>query len=145
MTTVQISSGLLAGQDGGVTTETLGEERPPGRLESALRRLGRPVAALRGVEHVGTYAGVLVTLLGGLLLLVAWGKTAGLTNVGLQVPFLVSAGCTGLALVAVGLTVVNIAAKSDDARKRRAQLAELQALLAELRRAVEDESREARR
>jgi hypothetical protein len=139
VTTVEISTGVR--HPVGMGSEVLDEERPPGRLESGLRRLGRPVLALRAVDHVGTYAGVLLTLLGGVLLLVAWGKTAGLTNVALQVPFLVSAGCTGLALVAVGLTVVNIAAKADDARKRRAQLAELQAILGELRRVVEEDAR----
>lgn len=135
MTTVEIGSGVL--QAGGVSSEVLDEERPPGRVEGALRRATRPLVALRAVDHVGTYAGLLVTVLGGVLLLVAWGKTAGLTNVGLQIPFLVSAGCSGLALVAVGLTLVNISAKAEDARKRSAQLSELQALLAELRRAVE--------
>lgn len=139
MTTVDISSGVL--HPGGVTTDVLGEERPPGRVEAGLRRLGRPIVALRAVDHIGTYAGVLLTLLGGVLLVVAWGKTAGLTNVALQMPFLVSAGCTGLALVAIGLTVVNIAAKAEDSRKRRDQLAELQAILAELRRAVQEDAR----
>ena len=139
MTTVEISSGVL--QAGGVHGDVLGEERPPGRVESGLRRLGRPVVALRAVDHVGTYVGVLLTLLGVVLLLVAWGKTAGLTNVALQVPFLVSAGCTGLALVAVGLTVVNVAAKAEDSRKRREQTAELQAILAELRRVVQEDAR----
>lgn len=139
MTTVEISSGVL--QAGGMNGDVLGEERPPGRVETGLRRLGRPVVALRAVDHVGTYAGVLLTLLGVVLLLVAWGRTAGLANVALQVPYLVSAGCTGLALVAVGLTVVNISAKAEDARKRREQLSELQAILAELRRVVETDAR----
>ena len=137
MTTVEIHSDVL--HPGQVSTpDTLGKDRAPSRAEEALARAGRPFAALRNVDNAATYAGVALTLLGGVLLLVAWGKTAGLTQVSLQIPFLVSAGCTGLALVAVGLTVLNIAAKADDARKRSQQLSELQAILGELRRVVED-------
>jgi hypothetical protein len=42
-------------------------------------------------------------------------------------------------LVAVGLTVVSISAKRADARIRTEQLTELRDLLAELRRAVEED------
>ncbi len=110
----------------------------PSRLGTRLRRASRPLVALRAVPHLPTYVGMALTLTGAILLLVAWGKTAGLTNVALQIPFLISAGCTGLALVAVGLTVVNLAAKAQDARRRREQLTELQQILGELRRAVEE-------
>ena len=113
-------------------------DRAPSRLSSRLRRASRPLVALRAVPYLSTYAGMALTLIGGILLLVAWGRTAALTNVALQIPFLISAGCTGLALVAVGLTVVNLAAKAEDARRRREQLTELQQILGELRRAVEE-------
>jgi hypothetical protein len=132
VTTVQISGPDLL--------QTGAMERSPSRLGSALRRVNRPVAALRAVPHVTTYAGMALTLAGGVLLLVAWVKTAALTNVGLQMPYLISAGCTGVALVAVGLTVVNLAAKADDARLRQAQMSELHDILAELRRVVEEDA-----
>ena len=134
MTTVQIS-----GPDVLDTLQT-GEVTSPSRFGTALQRASRPFTALRDVPHFPTYVGMGLTVVGGLLLLVAWGKTAGLTNVALQVPFLISAGCTGLALVAVGLSVVNLAAKAQDARRRQEQLLELRDLLAELRRTVEDPS-----
>lgn len=142
MTTVQINSEVLHSGGVDVLASTV---QTPSRVSALTDRLTRPVrrtaGALRAVPHVATYAGLGLTLAGGVLLLVAWGKTAGLTNVALQVPFLVSAGCTGLALVAVGLTTVNIAAKNEDNARRRAQMSELHQLLAEMRRAIEDEQR----
>jgi hypothetical protein len=134
VTTLQIS-GEISGRD---LLQTGPVERSSSRWGSALRRANRPIAALRAVPHVTTYAGMALTLAGGVLLLVAWVRTAALTNVGLQVPYLISAGCTGIALVAVGLTVVNLAAKAEDARRRQAQLTELHDILAELRRVVEE-------
>ncbi len=114
-------------------------ETDPSRLDRITRRLVRPVELLRAVPHLGTWLGVLVAAAGAVLLAVAWGQTAGLSNVALQVPYVVSAGFTGLGLVAVGLTVVNISAKRADARERTRQTTELRALLAELRRTIERE------
>ena len=134
MTTVQISGAP------GLDTLQTEDVTSPSRLGSALQRATRPVSAVREIPHFPTYVGMALTVVGGLLLLLAWGKTAGLTNVALQVPFLISAGCTGLALVAVGLSVVNMAAKAQDARRREEQLLELRDLLAELRQTVQDPS-----
>jgi hypothetical protein len=103
------------------------------------RRVSRPVQALRAVPHLGTWAGLLIAAAGAVLLVVAWARTAALTDVGLQVPYVVSAGLTGLGLVVVGMTVVSISAKVEDARERRRQLGELRELLAELRTTVEDQ------
>ena len=97
------------------------------------RRLGRPIQSLRAVPNIGTWAGVLLAAAGAVLLVVAWVKVAALKDVALQIPYVVSAGFTGLGLVAVGLTVINLAAKQADARERSRQSAELRALLAELR------------
>jgi hypothetical protein len=103
------------------------------------RRVSRPVQALRGVPHLGTWVGLLIAAAGAVLLVIAWARTAALTDVGLQVPYVVSAGLTGLGLVVVGMTVVSISAKVEDARERTRQLGELRELLAELRSAVEDQ------
>ncbi len=104
-----------------------------GRLTRRLTRLG---AVVRNISHLGTWTGVLVAAAGLLLVALAWGRTAGLTNVALQVPYVVSAGFTGLGLVAVGLTVVNISAKHADAKERTRQVGELRELLTELRQVV---------
>ncbi|HUR51643.1 MAG TPA: hypothetical protein VMZ11_05930 [Mycobacteriales bacterium] len=116
--------------------EVLGTDREGSAL---LARVGRPLAALRGVPHLGTWAGVVVSAAGLVLIAVAWGRTAGLVNVGLQTPYVVSAGFTGLGLVVVGLTLVSIAAKRADAQERTRQLRELREVLADLRRTVEDQ------
>lgn len=109
----------------------------PSRTDRLTRRISRPVSLLRNVPHLGTWTGVLLAAIGAGLLALAWGRTAGLTNVALQIPYVVSAGFTGLGLVAVGLTVVNVSAKQADARERTRQTAELRGLLSELRRVVE--------
>ena len=124
--------GLDMLQTGPVTSE---ESTAPGRLSG----VGRQLAALRAIPRLGTWIGVGLATVGLILLFVAWGRTAGLTNVGLQIPYLVSAGFTGVALVMVGLTVVNIDAKRSDSAERSRQLAELRGLLAELRTTVEEE------
>ena len=99
------------------------------------RRL--PLAALRSVPYLGVYAGLAVILLGCVLLAIAWGRVAGLTSVGLQTPYVISAGCVGLGVVAVGLAIVNVAVKVSDARARAAQLDELRETLVSIREAME--------
>lgn len=136
MTTLDLRSGSRV-DDVPVTPDSPSTEVPSsGRV---VRRLVRPVTVIRSVPHAATYAGVLLVSVGAVLLAVAWGKVAGLTDVSLQVPYVLSAGFPGLALVAAGLTVVNVAAKQGDARERTRQVGELQDLLAELRRAVEQD------
>ncbi len=111
----------------------------PSRFAVLSRRLARPVQLLRAVPHLGTWLGILLASAGAVLLIIAWIRTAALTNVALQIPYVVSAGFTGLGLVAVGLTVVNIAAKQEDALERTRQAGELRELLSELRNVVEDD------
>jgi hypothetical protein len=111
------------------------EDSRPSRLSG----IARQFAAFRALPTLATSFGVGLITVGLVLLFVAWGRTAGLTNVGLQIPYLVSAGFTGVALVLIGLTVVNIDAKRTDAAARTAQLVELRGLLAELRTAVEED------
>ena len=142
MTTVQIKGIDEDAPSALLDAELLdGSDRGPSRLSSVTQKVTQPFVALRAVPHITTYIGMLLTLAGGVLLVVAWSKTAALTNVGLQMPFVISAGCTALGLVAVGLTIVNVAAKNEDSVKRRAQLSELHDILRELRRAVQAEDK----
>lgn len=122
-----------------IDTDWVGEEEGPSRFDRLVRRVSRPVQLLRVVPHLGTWTGVVVTGIGLVLLAIAWGRTAALTDVALQVPYVVSAGFTGLGLVAVGLTVVSISAKRADARERTRQIAELRELMTELRSIAEGE------
>ena len=117
--------------------EVIGTEEEP-RQSQLLERLSRPVVWLRGVPNLGTWAGVVIASVGLVLIAIAWGRTAGLLNVGLQVPYVVSAGFTGLGLVVVGLTLVSISAKRADAAERTRQLRELREVLTDVRRALEE-------
>jgi hypothetical protein len=72
-----------------------------------------------------TWAGLVVAALGFGLLAFGWGRVAGLTNVALQLPYVVSAGFTGLGLIAVGCTLVSVQARRQDAVARDRRLAEL--------------------
>jgi hypothetical protein len=122
--------------------ELIDDRRAPSGLARLGRRIARPVRAMRAVPRHGTYLGTLVAVIGMVLIAVAWGKTAGQTNVALQIPHLVATGMSGLALVAIGLSIISMDAKRTDARERMRQSAELRDLLAELRRTVESDSRE---
>ena len=88
---------------------------------------------LRGTSPALTFIGVGVAIIGFVLIAVAWGQVAGETQVYLQLPYLVSAGLTGLGLVMVGLTVVNVAAKRRDAADRDRQIDQLVSILQELK------------
>jgi len=77
---------------------------------------------LEPASLIPTYVGVIVIAVGFALIGVAWAEIAALTDVALQMPYLVSAGFTGLALVMVGLIIVNVAAKRQDAAERARQM-----------------------
>jgi hypothetical protein len=114
------------------------ESRSRRRLPSV--QLPRWLAADSAVP---LWLGLIVSAFGFILLLVAWSQVAGETQVYLQLPYLVSAGLTGLALIMVGLTVINVVAKRRDAAERARQIDQLVSILEEVRGAVS--SRGARR
>jgi hypothetical protein len=96
------------------------------------RRAGLP--ALPALSPIPTYVGIAIVVIGFGVLAYAWGKVAGIAdNVALQVPYLVSGGLTGLGLIMVGVTVVNVAAKRRDSQLRQQQTQLLADALAELR------------
>jgi hypothetical protein len=98
----------------------------------ARRSRARLPTWLRGSSPVPTYIGIGIAVAGFVLLLIAWGQVAGETQVYLQLPYLVSAGLTGLGLVMVGLTVVTLAAEQRDAAARDRQMDQLVSILDEL-------------
>ena len=109
----------------------------PGAVTVA--RLGRRLTAAGGASHVMTYSGVVVTLAGCALLLLGWVRIANLGQLWQQMPYLISAACSGLTLVIIGMAVINIGTKAADARRRQEQVEELKSVLVELRRAVEEQ------
>ena len=116
------------------------DDAPPstasGRADRSVR--SSRISALRPLSPVPTYIGIAITLVGFVLIAVAWGAVAGETNVALQMPYLVSGAITGLALVMVGLTVISVAARRRDAVLREQQTALLADALRELGAALED-------
>jgi hypothetical protein len=93
---------------------------------------------LPALSPVPTYFGIAIAVIGFGLIAYAWGKVAGIAdNVALQMPYLVSGGLTGLGLVMVGVTIVNVAAKRRDAQQRQQQTQLLADALTELRNALE--------
>ncbi|HVA61547.1 MAG TPA: hypothetical protein VNG13_13570 [Mycobacteriales bacterium] len=111
---------------------------------------GKPLAQASGrsrlaflldpASHLLTYAGVLAVMIGFTLIGVAWSEVAGTLNVGLQIPYLVSGGFTGLGLVMVGLVTINVAAKRQDSAERTRQLERLTGILDELKAELDDTS-----
>lgn len=97
----------------------------------------RRLAFLAPTSPVPTIAGVLVVAAGFVLIAIAWSNVAGETSVALQLPYLVSAGITGLALVMVGLLVVNIAVKRQEGAERRQQMDLLAEILQDLKRSLD--------
>ena len=98
----------------------------------------RRVPALPALSPVPTYVGIAVAVAGFALIAFAWSKVAGIAdNVALQLPYLVSGGLTGLGLVMVGVTIVNVAAKRRDGLLRQQQTELLADALRELRTALD--------
>ena len=94
------------------------------------------VFRLRSNSPVLTYIGIGLSAIGFVLIAYTWGRVAGLTNVSLQLPYLVSGGLTGLGFIIVGVTVINGAAKLQEAADRERQIQQLTLILRELRTAL---------
>jgi uncharacterized membrane protein len=94
---------------------------------SGLRALTDPSSA------VPVYLGVLVAAVGFVLLVIGWSDVAGTIDVGRQMPYLMSTGLPGLALVMVGLVLVNVGVRRQDGAERARQMSALTEALAELR------------
>lgn len=82
------------------------------------------------------WLGIGLAGIGFVLIAVAWGQVAGETQVALQLPYLVSAGLTGVAVVLLGATVLAVAARRRDAIEHERRMEELVAVLEELKRTM---------
>ena len=106
------------------------DSQPAGRAQR--------LPTLPPLSPVPTYVGIAITIIGFGVIAYAWGKVAGIAdNVALQLPYLVSGGLTGLGLVMVGVTVINVAAKRRDTQLRQQQTELLADALRELRNTLE--------
>lgn len=123
-------------------TEQFEAWHEPGRSEAtselrpvpARRRRFDPATRVGGVMNAnsGTWFGLLVVAVGFVLIFFSWSKVAGLVNVAQQVPYVVSGGLTGLALVIVGVTIVDVSVRRQDAYERLQQLRQISRTLADL-------------
>jgi cytochrome c biogenesis protein CcdA len=95
----------------------------------ASRAGGRVARWLAPESPVPVYVGVGLIALGFSLIAYTWGRVAGTLSVALQLPYVISGGLTGLALVVVGATVISVATKRRDAVLRARQLDELSEVL----------------
>lgn len=100
---------------------------------SRAARISGRARALAGTPGLATWIGLAVATAGAILIILAWIQTADQLEVGRQVPYLISAGFTGLGLIVVGVTVINIAAKAQESTRRREQAEELTAVLVGIR------------
>lgn len=89
---------------------------------------------------LGTWVGVAVCVIGLVLIAVSWGQVAAETDVGLQMPYVISAGVSGLGLVMIGLGVISLATRRRDAVRRYQQLQQLVATLDAIRVELEERS-----
>lgn len=97
---------------------------------------------MRPVRSTVTYLGITITAAGFVLILYSWGKIAGQTSVPFQLPYLVSGGLTGLGLIMVGLTLVNIQAKRHDAAARERQITHVREILDQIQTVISSEPSE---
>lgn len=95
------------------------------------------ISALRPLSPAPTVLALGVISVGFILIGIAWRQVALETQVALQLPYLISGGLFGLALVIVGATGVVVAAKRRDAAMREQQTMLLADALNELRTVVE--------
>jgi hypothetical protein len=86
---------------------------------------------------VPVYLGVVAALVGFVLLVIGWSDVAGTLEVGRQLPYLMSAGLPGIALVMAGLVLVNLSVRRQDAAERGRQMAALTEALGDLQRTLE--------
>lgn len=112
-------------------------------LPAQARPYSRRVRRIGGVltSSTGVWSGLGLAALGFGAIFFAWLKVAGLVNVALQMPYVVSGGLTGLALVIVGMTVVDVSVRRQDSHERRQQLAQMTRVLDQLRDYLEESER----
>lgn len=153
-TSTQLANGQLSDRDSTMTTGSAQHQEPDtivmDRAVRPVRRSPSPITRIGGAftNGLGIWLGLAVGAVGFAAIVFAWAKVAGLVNVALQVPYLISGGLAGLALVIVGMTVIDVSVRRQDGHERRQQLAQMTSVLAELRESGEteryDEDREPR-
>lgn len=87
------------------------------------------------------WVGVATVVVGFVVIAVGWGQVAAETQVYLQLPYVVSAGLVGLGLVMVGLAVLNVVTRQRDSHDRDHLIAELVAIIEEMKELLAEDDR----
>lgn len=115
----------------GIVGEVTGDDQSPSRPRSRFRSLTDPASTLP------VYLGIVLLVVGFVLLFLGWSNVAGTLNVALQLPYLMSAGLPGLALVMLGLVVINVSVRRQDGAERARQLSALTEALQDLQQSTQ--------
>lgn len=84
------------------------------------------------------YGGLAAVVVGLATLAWTWGRVAGLTTVPEQIPYVLSGGGVAIVAVLIGVRLLELHGRVQDAARRMAQLDELVAGLEELRGHLDD-------
>ena len=127
-------------------TELAPDPTPPHGVPAVpiARPKSRLTVLLEPTSPALTILGVVLLVAGFSLIAVGWYETSGLNSVGLQMPYLVSAALTGLALVVMGVAAIAIAARRHDSDRRIRKLDRLNEILTELQPSLDDQVLERR-
>ena len=136
MTTPLTTGGALAGHDTRTPEALMSElEEPKSRARFSLGRLDF-------ASPIAVYVGLGLIVLGFVLLIVTWAQTAGLLEVARQLPYVVSGGFSALAFVMIGLLLVNVSVRRQDAAERARETGRIVEALQALNDRLDDLGRE---
>lgn len=137
-----MSSGVARAEVSGFVMEEPGDaqERAPqadsvGRSDAVQITLP---SWLRPAAPTWVWLSVVVAVVGFVLIAVAWGAVSDESEVYRQLPYVVSGGIVGMAMVMVGLTVLNVATRQRDAAERERQIDRLVDVIEDLRLELRD-------
>lgn len=102
------------------------------RTDRGLTDDQRARLATRLNPATGVWVGVALVAAGLVAIFYSWSKVAAVTNVAQQMPYLVSGGLAGLALVILGATAIDVSVRRQDSRERKYQHVQITRTLDEL-------------
>lgn len=98
---------------------------------------------MRPTTPVLTYAGIALCAAGFVILAFAWGRVAAQAQVIFQIPYLISGGLTGLAVVMLGVLLINVNVKVQEGMRRERQLQQVVEVLQQVVAALDGPGRPA--
>lgn len=111
------------------------DARQPENADRERGDLGRPPPRWKALltPAIGIWTSLAVVAVGIVSIFYSWGEVAGTLEVANQIPPLILAGFSGLALIAVGIAAVNISARFQDRPERMQQVSQVARSVGELR------------